>query len=363
LYQWEPPTQLAQHLEEKKAKSDSDSEAIINQIPKALEKENLSNAENNKETKLMPPEKILSEKALHEEAEEKAIPQANEGSEYDSDSISENEPIETSNLLAKDESISGGSTEISEFSFTDNKLVEGTSYNYSINNLGTVGKTSFDTTIVADYDAHTNDKGDDALIDYTDVNEKLQQGAYSNAMKFSEGLQQQAIAPTIADEPSISANTISKKNKPLKSDRENSKVEGYSSVTVYDEKSDKESKNISYSWPYKDHYSSKAYILMEALSSISLSEINQAIKTKTIDLSNQNSNNLIYQINSSKDFVIKYPQMSPQWKYLIVFYDTSSKPIAYIALSEDEKTIKKYPEEAYSNSVDLIKLMKSFYNK
>lgn len=116
--------------------------------------------------------------------------------------------------------------------------------------------------------------------------------------------------------------------------------------------------NNSLFWPYVNVPSANAYILMQAMPSISLVSINQSIKTKTVTL---NSNVIVSLINTvnSTNFTANFSQVSMQWKYVIVLNSVTSKPIAYIAVSEDEKTAMKFPEESFSNSSELIYLLKS----
>jgi hypothetical protein len=97
---------------------------------------------------------------------------------------------------------------------------------------------------------------------------------------------------------------------------------------------------------------------MESSTSIGLSNINQSIKTKTISLNSNSIYNLLNVINSTT-FTSNILQMAPQWKSVIVFYSATSKPIAYIALSENEERLIRFPDEGHSNSKDLINLVKS----
>ncbi len=231
----------------------------------------------------------------------------------------------------------------------DNSVVGGFAYteNQAPASSPTINIAS-DSTIVADQAADMYKIDDlDKVIDYKKMDSELKDATMSNAITPKEEMKRSATfySYDASEKPSVSSSSdLSKKQKTASSKSSDKSESANNMSTMKLQSKTLDGRAVIYS-------SANVYTFLQPTSSIDFVNTSGAFSLSSTQISN-----LVNTINST---TFNTTNPSVKWKYIIALTEATTGSITYIALSEDEKTVMKSPNDTYSNSPQLINVIKS----
>lgn len=366
FYSFEPEKQLAENLSKKEilAKPVIDSlkegEANTIKISEPLEERKLEEKpEAFGKPELEQNKKVDSSKSIV--ADKMLLSSGEEGTYGDYTSLADSNLIAGYRASTKTESVLS-------FSTVNDELKQGAFYNTDMDRLDNA--SSSDSIRVADQYNSTLYKSDKS-INYNGLSKDLKNESYSNEMTKKEQLQMES---NMSYHETTTKPALEKSSGKTVKSKSVTDTKSLSSASTYYDSSPRQpdafesdenkelenakTKNNLIVWPYASIPLAKAFVLTQNMSTINLGTIDQEVKEKTVNLHSNSANELINTINATS-FTKNYSRLQLHWRYVILFYNSASKPIAYIAVSDDKKTVMRFPDEGFSSSQELIDLLKT----